>query len=120
MLNRLALGTMLGVLIVADAAAAEGFTPVTDRARFVSLIEGRELTRFGIRLTVEPDGDIAGRAFGRPVTGDWAWQNGYFCRNLSFGAEPLEYNCQLVEEREGTLRFTADEGAGIYADLTLR
>ncbi len=120
MLNRLALGSMLGVLILADAAAAEGFTPVTDQARFVSLVEGRELTRFGIRLTVEPDGDITGRAFGRPVKGDWAWQNGYFCRNLSFGTEPLEYNCQLVEEREGTLRFTADEGAGIYADLTLR
>ena len=66
------------------------------------------------------NGEITGRAFGRPVTGDWAWQNGYFCRNLSFGTEPLEYNCQLVEEREGTLRFTADEGAGIYADLTLR
>lgn len=120
MLTKIALVTMVGLLAIGQQAAAEGFVPVKDRDRFVSLVEGRELTRFGIRLSVEPDGDITGRAFGREVTGDWAWQNGYFCRNLSFGADPLEYNCQLVEEREATLRFTSDQGAGIYADLTLR
>lgn len=101
-------------------ALADEFQPIRDRSDFIALVEGRTLTQFGIRLVVEPDGDIGGRAFGRPVTGDWDWRNGYFCRSLNVGSDPLEFNCQLVERNDDVLRFTADEGDGIYADLTLR
>jgi hypothetical protein len=81
---------------------------------------GRELRRFGIRLTVTPDGTIQGRAFGTPVTGQWNWNDGYFCRDLFYGEDDLGFNCQLVQVNGETLRFTSDQGQGIYADLTLR
>jgi hypothetical protein len=74
----------------------------------------------GIRLTVSPEGEIAGRAFGGPVTGEWTWQNGYFCRDLYWNGSDLGYNCQLVQANGDTLRFTSDQGAGMFADLTLR
>jgi hypothetical protein len=61
-----------------------------------------------------------GRAFGTPVTGAWDWNNGYFCRDLFFGEDDLGFNCQLVQVNGETLRFTSDQGQGIYADLTLR
>ena len=101
-------------------AQAEGFTTLTSRDSFVRVIEGRELRRFGIRLTVTPDGRIEGRAFGADVTGQWDWDGDYFCRDLSLGNEDLGFNCQSVEVSGQTVRFTSDQGTGEYADLTLR
>ncbi|MDG4650550.1 dihydrodipicolinate reductase [Roseibacterium sp. SDUM158017] len=107
-------------LLSAGEGAAEEFDQVSSRDTFVSLIEGRELRRFGIRLTVSPDGRIQGRAFGAPVTGQWDWDGGFFCRDLYWGSENLGFNCQLVQVDGETIRFTTDQGQGIYADLTLR
>lgn len=96
------------------------FSVVTSRAEFENLVSGRELRRFGIRVTVTPQGEIVGRAFGGDVTGQWTWQDGYFCRDLYYVGDDLGYNCQLVQVQGETLRFTTDRGHGIYADLTLR
>jgi hypothetical protein len=78
-------GALLSVASV-DSARAETFSVVQNADRFVSLVNGRELRRFGIRLTVTPDGDIIGQAFGSPVTGEWTWEGGYFCRDLFWAA----------------------------------
>ena len=110
---------VMGVLALPVAAQAE-FAQVTERERFVSLIEGRDLTRFGIRLEVTSDGQIQGRAFGRDVTGAWRWAQGYFCRDLYWGSMELGANCQAVRQRGNTLRFISDQGNGRYADLYLR
>lgn len=101
-------------------AMADEFRIVDTRESFVSLVEGRELTRFGIRLNVTPSGEIVGRAFGSAVTGQWDWDGRHFCRDLFYGDEDLGPNCQLVQVNGNTLRFTSDRGAGIYADLRLR
>lgn len=107
-------------LNLSTAVAAEEFDTITSRDNFVQVIEGRELTRFGIRLNVTGDGDINGRAFGTPVTGDWSWDGGFFCRDLFWGDRNLGSNCQQVEINGDTLRFTTDRGAGIFADLRLQ
>lgn len=109
-------------LVAAMAASplAADTQRVDSRDNFVSLVNGKALTRFGVTLNVSPDGRITGRAFGKPVTGDWSWQNGFFCRTLIFGSDNLGANCQTVERRGQTLRFTADKGAGDTADLRIR
>lgn len=104
---------------VAAPVAAES-QRIESRDAFVSLIQNRALTRLGITLNVLPDGRISGRAFGQPVKGGWSWKNGYFCRTLVFGETNLGDNCQVVEKRGESLRFTADQGQGDYADLRLR
>jgi len=104
----------------ADQARAEGFSPVQSLDRFVGLVSGRELRRFGITVSVDPGGAISGRAFGSDVSGNWTWNDGYFCRDLFWAGDDLGYNCQLVEVSGDTMRFTTDRGAGIYADLTLQ
>lgn len=105
---------------VATPALAEEFNQIKDREQFVSLIKDRDLRRFGIRVTVTPDGDIRGRAFGYDVTGEWRWDGSYFCRDLYWGGDDLGANCQEVELKGNTVRFTSDEGAGRHADLYLR
>ena len=58
-------GLGLGLIAPPRAAQAEEFRVVDSDARFVSLIEGRELRRLGIRLTVTP----RARSRGAPLAG---------------------------------------------------
>ena len=117
---RTALFAACAALCFATPALAEEFQVIDSRTTFLSLIEGRELTRLGIRLEVTADGQIIGRAFGTPVTGAWDWNGGYFCRDLFYGEEDLGPNCQQVAVRGETLRFTSDRGTGRFADLRMR
>lgn len=115
------LGIALALWVgAAPVAVAESFRTITDRNSFLSVVEGRDLTRLGIRLNVSPDGEIRGRAFGRDVTGAWRWDGGYFCRDLYYGETELGPNCQQVKINGDTVRFISDKGSGIYADLNLR
>jgi len=107
-------------LAIAAPALAEEFSIVTSRDAFVALVKGREINRFGIRLTVTPEGQIAGRAFGGKVTGAWDWNGGYFCRDLFYAGNDLGFNCQLVQVDGDRIRFTSDRGTGMYADMRLR
>lgn len=106
-------------LVVPDEARAEQFQTVRDQSTFVSVVQGRDLTRFGIRLEVTPSGEIKGSAFGTPVTGAWRWQDGYFCRDLYWGERDLGPNCQEVRMNGDTLRFISDRGQGMHADLSV-
>ena len=110
----------LAVSAISAPAAAEGFDVVQTREEFISLINGKELSRVGIRLEVTETGNIEGRAFGTPVSGAWNWNDGYFCRDLFWGDRDLGANCQQVASSGSTIRFTSDFGSGDYADLRLR
>ena len=103
--------------LIAVPAMAEGFIRIIDRQKFLEVVQDRDLTRFAINVTVTGTGDIVGRAFGQNVTGDWQWQDGYFCRSLFWGNTELGDNCQQVEFRGETVRFTSDRGTGQFADL---
>jgi|SRR6056297_990721 len=106
--------------LAAQPAFADGFDEVQDKNTFVSLIADRNLTRFGINVTVTPDGQIVGKAFGRAVTGAWQWSKGYFCRDLYWGERDLGPNCQAVKVQGKTVRFISDRGRGQFADLVLK
>ncbi|RYH97464.1 MAG: dihydrodipicolinate reductase [Acetobacteraceae bacterium] len=110
-------------LSAAGPALADGFQPVTDRSRFLDLIQDRELRigLYDLALHVRPDGRIDGSAMGWKITGNWTWQDGYFCREMDWSGTPISYNCQLVEAAGAEkLRFTVDQGKGDSATFRLR
>ena len=111
--------TAIFLTMASAPALADGFRRVQDKDGFLSVVEDRELRRLGIRLIVTRDGRIVGKAFGKSVSGDWRWDGGYFCRDLSFGGDELGFNCQLVQVKGSTVRFTSDKGQGMYADLKI-
>jgi hypothetical protein len=119
-LRPIVMAACLGLVVPVASPAFADFRPVEDEALFRALVEGRELTRLGIRLQVLPEGQITGRGFGVQVGGNWEWRDGYFCRTLKFGQSGDPYNCQLVLHNGNTLRFISDEGTGDQADLRLR
>jgi len=104
----------------ATPVLAEGFQRIDDERKFVSLMQDRDLKGFGIRLQVNDNGQIAGRAFGRSVSGTWKWSDGFFCRDLYLGGKEFDPDyCQLVEVQGDTIRFTSDMGRGDSADLRI-
>lgn len=119
-MTRTILAALLAALSFSTPATAEEFSVVSSRDTFVSLIEGRELTRFGVTLEVTRDGQIIGQAFGTEVTGAWDWNGGYFCRDLFYGDRDLGPNCQQVSLNGSSMRFQSDQGTGDFADFRLR
>lgn len=110
----------LVTLSITLAAPAAAFERIVDPGQFTRLVQENRLSRFGIQLQVLPDGRITGRGFGYPVSGEWSWQDGLFCRNLDWGGSDLGYNCQAVLLNGRTVRFVADAGTGEHADFRLQ
>ena len=114
----LSLSLIIFLLMASLVSASE--TTITNRSDFENLVIDKKLKRFLISLSVTNDGKIKGSAAGREVTGDWDWIDGFFCRNLLWGARELKYNCQLVTFDGKRLRFTSDRGKGQSASFVLR
>lgn len=109
-------------LLAALPAVAHAYERISDRATFLSTVGGKDLkiALYGLTLNVREDGSISGRAAGWDITGSWAWQDGYFCRDMDWSGYPIDYNCQLVEVDGDRIRFTVDQGAGDDAVLRIR
>ena len=116
----LAVAALAAGLSLPGATPAVAFERITSVQEFAQTVVGRELTRFGITLQVTPDGAIQGRGFGRPVSGEWRWENGLFCRDMDWGSTDIGYNCQAVLRDGNRVRFIADQGQGDSADFRLR
>ncbi len=112
----------LTLALSAAPAAADSYVPIADQATFLSLVDGKLLRNrlYGVRLNVLNNGQIQGSAIGWDIVGTWSWQDGYFCRELAWGGDPIPYNCQLVEVRGDSIRFTVDQGAGDSASFRIQ
>ncbi|MEL6640674.1 MAG: dihydrodipicolinate reductase [Pseudomonadota bacterium] len=110
------------VMLAASGAQAQSFQPVTDKQTFLQILGNKRLSNrlYGVNLKVNADGGIIGTGAGWDVTGTWSWQDGFFCREMTWGGDPIPYNCQLVETNGRDLRFTTDQGAGDSASFRLR
>lgn len=119
MLRALTLALALTAML---PGVAHAFERISDRATFLSVVDGKELriALYGLSLNVRSDGAITGRAAGWDITGSWRWENGYFCRDMDWSGYAIDYNCQLVEVSGDRIRFTVDQGAGDDAVLRIR
>ncbi len=87
--------------------------------QFVGVVQGKTLTRPFVNLEVTQDGRIQGMGARWEVEGSWSWRDGYFCREIFWGGDPLGYNCQEVRAQGNRIRFTSDRGSGDTAVFRL-
>lgn len=111
-------GVALSLALSATAAAAD-FAKIDNHSEFLRHVSGKTLTRPLVEVRVTQDGRIEGRGSLWDVTGSWSWSDGYFCRDLYWGGDPLGYNCQAVHVSGERVRFTSDRGAGQSAVFRL-
>jgi hypothetical protein len=112
---------LAATLILAGTAAHADFSKVEREEEFLSIVAGKDLRRPLVNVQVTENGDITGNGAGWAVSGSWTWEDGYFCRDLYWGGDPLGYNCQQVDvQKDGRIRFTSDRGAGDSAEFRLR
>lgn len=117
---RIAVVLGLCAAMIAPVAAQASAERIGTKEQFVGLIQGKKLTRPLVNLRVSPDGQISGTGAAWDVTGNWTWQDGFFCRDLEWGGDPLGYNCQMVTADGNRITFTSDRGQGRSAGFTLR
>ena len=103
----------------AQAFSDGKFNKISSEIDFLEIVDDYTLVRPLIKLVVQNDGSISGKAAFRSVHGKWFWDNELFCRTLFWGIRDLGFNCQLVQHNGKILRFTADEGTGAFADFTI-
>lgn len=108
------------ILSTAASPALAEFQKITSATEFTQIVSGKTLTRPLVELTVTPNGGIAGTGAAWEVTGEWRWQDGYFCRDLFWGGTDLGFNCQEVQVSRDRIRFTSDRGQGQSAVFRLR
>lgn len=107
------------VFAMSSAVHAE-YEKVQSQADFISVVNGKKLSRPLVELEVSPTGVIRGTGAAWKVSGKWVWKDGYFCRSLEWGDDDLGYNCQEVAINGAKIRFTSDKGAGKSASFSLR
>ncbi len=117
-LSNISYATVLAVF--SGSAALAEFSKVEDQDEFVALVKGKELKRPFVNLEVSEEGAISGYGAAWPVTGNWTWDDGYFCREIFWAGDPLGYNCQEVQAAGDRIRFTSDKGQGDSAEFRLR
>lgn len=111
----------VALALAAICAASPGlaFDKIEDERTFRAIVEGKTLKRPLIRLQVRPEGVIEGTGAAWDVSGQWTWQGGYFCREMSWRDREIGYNCQEVRVKGDRIRFTSDKGQGEFADFRL-
>jgi len=104
-------------------ALADGFEVISDKSAFLKLVKDKDLRigLYNLTLNVAPNGQITGSALGWGITGQWSWNDGYFCREMDWSGYAIEANCQQVQARASqTVRFVSDRGQGQSASFRLR
>ena len=124
-MNRLKtiIATLLDSLALSGPSLADTPGRLMDGDAFFTMVEGRELALpfFRVSLKLDKSGGIDGTAMGWPLTGQWRWEDGLFCRSIDWSGTEIPANCQLVElVGNDRLRFTSDAGQGMSAVFVVR
>lgn len=111
--------SVIGLVLMPSAAQA--YTKVEDQASFLSLVEGRTLSRPLARLTLEPGGQVSGTATGSRLEGRWQWEGTAFCWEAEVGSVPwMEYTCLDVYVDGAQISFREAGNPGNRLDFTIQ
>lgn len=85
---------------------------VLSREQFVKLISNRSLVGDGNRFVLHSDGRISGQIDGAKLSGNWHWEEAYFCRTATIDGNDLDHDREAIELRGNYMRYTRNEGHG--------
>lgn len=107
-------------LVALSAGTAQAWERIDTEAAYRAQVVGnRQVVAGSGHAVVQPDGTVTGEWNGQPVSGNWSWNDGYYCRSLRIGNTDTGSNCQLIEVEGNQIRSTNDRGQGRNVTATL-
>lgn len=107
-------------LLGAHPVFAVGFVTINDRDGFFKLVEGRQLTKFFVRISFDELGQVKGHAWGRPVMGYWRWEGQQLCKRIFYGTSDQGENCVEVRSDGQEVLFIPNKGEGKIEEYSLK
>ncbi|CUH63301.1 hypothetical protein TG4357_00590 [Thalassovita gelatinovora] len=98
---------------------ASGFSTLNTRDSFLQMVEGRKLRQFLVWIRFDDLGQIKGRAWGRPVLGNWYWQDEKLCQRMFWGTADKGKSCVKVRIGAERVLFIPDKGGGQIEEYIL-
>lgn len=87
------------------------FAPLTDGQTFRETVVGKDLLFNSGVMVLNADGSFGGNFDGDVPTGQWFWQDGTFCRELTIGTRRFERECQRILLKDDRVQFVREDGS---------
>ena len=91
---------------------SSGEKTITTEKEFRTKVVGKKLITDRGYALVQEDGSMAGKLGGRELTGEWTWEDGYYCRSVALGDRQLPDDCQMVTIEGDEVTFYRKKGYG--------
>jgi hypothetical protein len=100
-------------------ASRRGWVRLSSSEAFLETIADRELAGEGMRFIVHSDGRISGTVGTDLLSGQWYWEDEYFCRTAALNGEDLGLDCEVIELCGNSMRYTRNKGQGTASIVSL-
>lgn len=109
----LSLLTLVVCFSIQQVSAADEKTRIETEQEFREIAVGKKLVyKIGEYVIAHDDGTMSGYFGGKPLSGNWNWEDGYYCRTGKLGGKSLGQDCQIVELSGNKLTFIRKKGKG--------
>lgn len=95
---------------VQQASAADG--RIATEQEFRAKAAGKRLVSEVGWVDVGKDGSLRGEFGGRELTGNWYWEDEYYCRTVRLGDRDMGHDCQAVLVTDDGMVFHRGKGEG--------
>lgn len=85
---------------------------ITTDKEFRAKVVGKKLITDRGYVIVQKDGSMAGKSGNRELSGEWTWEDGYYCRSVALGSRQLPDDCQMVTILGDEVTFYTKKGYG--------
>ena len=86
---------------------------IVTKQAFLDQVAGRRLIQGDSWVIITPQGTVEGMGPDRnPVSGNWFWQDHFYCRTIHFDGKDLPEDLQSVTVEGDQVSFVHDRGNG--------
>ena len=95
-----------------SSAAVTGKRRITTEQEYRDAIVGKKFGDKNGYFVAREDGTITGKFGGKKLTGEWTWEDEFFCRSAKLGSRKLKRDCQVVFLEGNTVTIHRKKGKG--------
>ena len=95
-----------------SAAAVPGKRRITTEQEFRDAVVGKKFGNKNGYFVIHEDGTFTGKFGSKKLTGEWTWEDEFYCRSGKLGSRKLKQDCQVLFLEGDTLTGNRKKGKG--------